>query len=398
MIDRVLQRRLKFLPRLVQFVLQRIELLTVFRRHVFQDWLREQNVAVIRRVGGAVEEGIHLVIILLRDGIEFVIVARSALPGEAQPVLHRRRRALGCVAKELLGINRSALARGHVAAVVSARDFLYVGAVENEIARELLDGELVKRLITIERADHPVAVKPHLPLIVQMLTVCVAIAREVEPPMRHVFAKSRRRQQARDDLLIRLRRFICEKSGHLLRCRRQPCEIERHTADERGLVCGWGKFQSLLRQPGHDESIDSISDCGLRIADFRQRRFHERLEGPVILVFRALRDPELQCLLLLSRKSFVCLWRRHHFVRIRFVDSLPQFTACRIARFNRDTSLFQRSLRPRLLIQPQITLALLRVRPVTRKTILRKYRPDIAIINQITSKPSAYRCSHNGDG
>ncbi len=74
--------------------------------------------------------------------------------------------------------------------------------VRQQVAGELLDGELVERQVLVEGLDHPVAVRPHLAVVVEVDAVRVGVAGDVEPVPAAMLAPVRRRQQAFDELLV----------------------------------------------------------------------------------------------------------------------------------------------------------------------------------------------------
>ena len=68
-------------------------------------------------------------------------------------------------------------------------------AVGEDVAGELLDGELVEGFVGVERIDDPVAVGPDRTRAVLLEAVGVRIARGVEPPASPLLAVVRRGQQ-----------------------------------------------------------------------------------------------------------------------------------------------------------------------------------------------------------
>lgn len=64
--------------------------------------------------------------------------------------------------------------------------------VFQQVAGELLDRELIERLIAVERRNDPIAVGPHLAIVVEMQTVRVGITGRIEPVAAAVFASAAR--------------------------------------------------------------------------------------------------------------------------------------------------------------------------------------------------------------
>ena len=71
------------------------------------------------------------------------------------------------------------------------------GFVPHHISRDLMLHEGIKRHVTVERVDDPVAVLPRmLALSIVLKSIRVRIAREIKPPLRPVFAIPRRGEEA----------------------------------------------------------------------------------------------------------------------------------------------------------------------------------------------------------
>jgi hypothetical protein len=83
-----------------------------------------------------------------------------------------------------------------VVPVEAGGDFLLERGVGQEIAGELLDGELVEGFVLVEGADHPVAPRVQLAVAVHLVAVGVGVARGIEPVGGHAFAVMRRRKQS----------------------------------------------------------------------------------------------------------------------------------------------------------------------------------------------------------
>ena len=121
--------------------------------------------------------------------------------------------------------NRPALEVDHVIPVEPRGDLLGVGGVGQQIARDLLDRELVEREIPVERVDHPVAPVPHLAQAVDVIPVRVGVARGVEPGDGHALAVVRRFQQGIDARLVGIWRSIGQERVDLRGRRRQSRQI-----------------------------------------------------------------------------------------------------------------------------------------------------------------------------
>ena len=207
---------------------------------------RPQDVAVEARVGRRVEEGVERVKLAVRDRVELMAVADGALAGQAHPGIGHRGGAVDGIAKQQFLVDRSPLARRHIAAGESGGDLLVERGVWQQVTGELFDREAIERHVGVERLHDPVAVGPHLPLIVEVETVGVGIAGDVEPVAGHLLAVMGALQQTIDRFLIRIGRRVSDEGIDLGQRRRQPRQRERQSPDERRLV-GLGVDRQALR-------------------------------------------------------------------------------------------------------------------------------------------------------
>ena len=118
--------------------------------------------------------------------------------------------------------------------------------VGQQVAGELLDDELVERQVAIERPDDPIAVGPHLAVVVEVQAVRVAVAGGVEPEAGHVLAVARRREQPIDRSLVGVGAIVGEEGVDLRRRRRQAGEVERDAAQQRDAIGLDGEASAFL--------------------------------------------------------------------------------------------------------------------------------------------------------
>jgi hypothetical protein len=197
----------------------------------------------------AVEEREELVVLLLADGVELVIVAAGAGEGQREEDLREGLGAVEDVAAVDFLLDRPAFAGRHVAAVEAAGHLLVERRVLEQVARELLGDEAVEGHVVVEGPDDPLAVRPDLAIVVEVQAVGVAVAGEVEPEARHVFAVAGRRQEPVDELLVRVRRGVGDEGLDFGRRRGQAAEVERHAAGEgRPVRSGDGRRPSSSRR------------------------------------------------------------------------------------------------------------------------------------------------------
>lgn len=135
-----------------------------------------------------VEEGIHLVEVLLGDGIVFVVVADGAAEGEAHEGGADGGDAVDDVFEVRFLRKGGATINDEVESVEAGGDELFPGGVLVEVAGDLELGKLVVGEVLIEGLDDPVAVGRVVAEVVVVVAVCVGDADEVEPELGHVLA------------------------------------------------------------------------------------------------------------------------------------------------------------------------------------------------------------------
>ena len=73
-------------------------------------------------------------------------------------------------------------------AVVTRGDLLLARRVRQQIAGQLLDGELVEALVVVKSVDDVIAVEPDVAVVVAVVAARVGVANEIEPVDRHALA------------------------------------------------------------------------------------------------------------------------------------------------------------------------------------------------------------------
>ena len=182
------------------------------------------------------KERLHRVKILCREGIEFVVMAFAAAHGRTEPGRGNRSYAIRGVLGQVFLRLRAALACHHVQAIEARGDELFGGRVRQQIARNLLPGELVERLVLVERTDDVVTIRKHIHVLVAVIADRVGKPREIEPRHGHPFPQMRRIQQPIELAFVGLRTRILEKRPHFLRRRRQADEVKAQTSQQRPLI------------------------------------------------------------------------------------------------------------------------------------------------------------------
>ena len=350
---------------------------------------RSRHVAVPHPVGESLEDRPHRIVFALRQRVEFVVVARGAARGESEPDLRRRVEAVGRVACLHLVLDRAALGRREMIAVVTRGDELIEPRVGQHVASELLDGELVEGQVAVEGLHDPVAVGPDVADVVEVEAVGVAVAYRIQPEASEMFAEAGGGQQARDGAVVGIGRLVREKRVELWQRGRQPRQIQRQAPQQRRACGGGGEGEAARRELGTDETIHRV---GIRPGGGRRhRRTRHGLVGPVALVNRALFDPALdEFALFPGQRLLVRVGRRHRLVGIRARDALPQF---RIRQVTRHDGAEAVAVRPRAFrrVEPPVGLAVFFILPVARETVVRKDRPDVFVERHLVGREAGER-------
>ncbi len=323
-------------------------------------------------IGGLVEEGVELEVLLERDGVVLVGVALRAGHRRAHP---DRKGGVDAVdhggVAELL-VAGTALVLGHGVAMEGGGDELRVRGLGQQVAGQLLDGELVERLIAVERLDHPVAVGPDLPSRVARIAGAVGVARQVEPEPRPVLAERRPREVVVDHGLDRRGRGRAGRSQTLqfLERRRQAGQVEGEPPEQGTRIGGCVGRQAFTAQALVEEGVH-------RMAARRHLGADHLLVAPVPAPLGALADPLPEQGHLGRRNGLVLLGRRHDLIRILRDDALDERAALRIAGHHGGHAVAGH-LRLGFVVEAQAALALLVIGSVAKKAVLREDRPDLA--------------------
>ena len=136
----------------------------------------------------AVEERKHAIEFLLGKRIVLVVVATGAAHRQAQPNSAGRFHAVRHVLHPPFLVNAAAFLIDSVVAIETRSEPLFERRIGKHIAGQLFDRELIERQVAVERLDHPVAPRPHGPVIVPLVAMAVRVASRVEPGQRHAFA------------------------------------------------------------------------------------------------------------------------------------------------------------------------------------------------------------------
>ena len=186
---------------------------------------QSRRVVAAVRVLALVEERIKLVVLLLRDRVILVGVALRAAHRQPHPHLHR------CVhpvanrlGAKLLVVGATLGVRLGVA-MERRREQLVARWLRQQVAGQLLDGELVVRHILIECLDHPVAIFPDDAQRVRAVAGRVRITGEIKPNPRPAFAVGRPGHEVVHQQLVGVGALIVHERLHIAGCGRQPGQV-----------------------------------------------------------------------------------------------------------------------------------------------------------------------------
>ena len=322
-----------------------------------------------------------------------MVVAFGATHRGAQPDLGGGAHAVHNVLGEILLRVGAALVVRHHVAMEAGGNLLVDGRIRQQVAGELLDGELIEGFVVVERLDHPVAPQMHLPEAIEVIAAGIGVARLIQPRQREPFAIMRRGEEALDQLPVGVRAFIRDEVVHGRHRRRQAGQVEREPANERVAV-GFGiGLEPFLFQRTEDEAIHVIARP-LLVLHFRRSGTFRRDIRPMLRPLRALHDPAAQQVHLRGGQLLARLGGRHVVVVFRReCDDGEQAALLRLACDEGKPAGIKFLERVFLQVQAQAGLAFVLVRAVAGVAVLGKDGADVA--PEIDRQRSG-RCSRTG--
>ena len=242
------------------------------------------------------KDRLQRVVVVLRDGVELVVVALGAVDRDARERADRVGHHV--VAVEVAGDLAVGLGLRHLAVADQvprsggdeADCLLAVGRIGKEhVTGDLLLDEPGIGLVGVERADDVIAIGPGIrPRLVLVVAVGVAVVDDVEPVPGPAFAVAGRGQQPVDEFLVGRGIGIGDEGIHFFGRRRQARQVEREPADERAAVGDHRRREFVLGELRANEEVDGVA-FGLDACNRRERvhadrhgRLRDRLPGPVV--------------------------------------------------------------------------------------------------------------------
>ncbi len=155
-----------------------------------------------------VEDRIELVVFLIRERVVLVAVALGAAHRQAHPDLHRGVDAVLDRGHAELLVVGSAFGVGHRVAMKGRGDLLVEGRAWQQVAGDLLDGELVVGKVAVQGVDDPVAIAPDGAERIGAVAGGIGVTCQVQPHPCPPLAEGRVVQEPVDGSLIGTRGLV----------------------------------------------------------------------------------------------------------------------------------------------------------------------------------------------
>ena len=266
-------------------------------------------------IGRLVEKGVKLIVFPLREGVVLVVVALGAAQRQAHPDLHGRINAVLDGRDAKLLVVGSPFRVGHRVAMKGRRHKLLERRLRQQVAGDLLDGELVERQVAVQGVDHPVAVAPNDAQRIGAVAFAIGIARQIEPDSGPALAVRLVGHKPVDQPLVGIRIRIGQKPFGFGGRRRQAAEVEAQASQQRVAIGLGRRTQFLALEPGQNEIVDRVFRPGT-VLDLRPRNRSRFFQRPVPGVIRPLVDPLLEKLNLLGLSGRSRVGRGHALVAV----------------------------------------------------------------------------------
>ncbi len=117
-----------------------------------------------------------------------MVVAASTPNRQTKPDFARRHQTIHHIFGAILFINDPAFDGDSVIAIETRGQTLLRSRIRKQIARQLVDGELVERDVSVVSVDDPVSPHPLFPFCVVLIAVGIGITCQIKPVSSHMFA------------------------------------------------------------------------------------------------------------------------------------------------------------------------------------------------------------------
>ena len=322
---------------------------------------------------GVVEQRHDAEVVGVQDGVVLVRMALGAVHGQAHPGGAGGPDAVDHGVEAVFVRIDAALLVEHGVAVEAGGHEVFGRGAGQEVARELLDAELVVGEVGVQRLDHPVAVRPDRARAVLLETVGVGVTREVEPAPRPALAVTRGSEQAIHELFVGVRGSVADERVGFFGRGRDAGEVQGDASDERVAVGFRRGLQAELVEARAHEGVDGVEVFP------RERNLLGRRKGPVRLVDAALGDPGAQDGFVLGRHGLLALGRRHDVLVVGREDALDDLALVGLARDDRDLARLAFAMRGRREVEAQLRFPGMLVHAMAREAVLGQDRTDLAV-------------------
>ena len=260
-----------------------------------------------------------------------------------------------------------------------------------QVAGQLLDREPVERQVAVEGADDPVAKRPGLAEVVEVIAVGVGIAGRVEPVASAMLAPPGRVEQPGHQRFVSVGRGSFTNASTTAGSGGRPVRSRAsRRASVRRSASGAGRRPFCLELRQH-EPVDRVADpC--RVLHRRQLGPLRGNERPVRLILGPVGDPALEHVFLRWVSFLVVAGGGIELLGILGVDPGDQLARFGVA--GRDGAGLDGRLAA---VEPQIGLAGGAVGPVAGEAVLGQDRPDVAVVFQPRSICGSSRVGSCGE-
>ena len=243
-----------------------------------------------------------------------MVVTTSAGHRQTQPHRGRRLGAIEDVFDAGLFRNPSSFAVVHVVAIETTGDNLLIGGTRDQVSRQHLPGELIKRHVVIQGMNQPIPPGPHGSGRVILKSIGIGVSSSLQPIPCHPFSVPGRLEESINRFFVSIRRFVLQEFSHFGFGRWHACQVECHATKQLRSTCRPGRTQLLPFQSSEDEMINRVRRPGLQF-HFRQTWFLRFDKGPMFLPWRTVFHPASE-LFLFFLGQFDFRLRRRHDVRL----------------------------------------------------------------------------------
>ena len=213
-----------------------------------------------------------------------MIVALAAVRGQPKVNPTESLHSVSRVDRPVLCVDCPAFVGRHVAALKPRCDQLVTGWIVQQVTGKLLDRELIEGHVFVVSLDDPIAIRPHLTIVIEVHPVRVSVSRRVEPIASSMFSPGRTFHQLVDPFGDRFVAAIIEfflEAFQVFDRRRQARDVQAQTSEQRFGICIGCWLESFGFQASQNVAIDFRSNPRI-VFDFGWFRFLRHDQRPVL--------------------------------------------------------------------------------------------------------------------